>query len=153
VTAVASVDPGLEIRPFVEADRMALVDLWRRCDLVRPWNDPDSDIDRKLALGDELLLVARRDGTIVGGVMVGYDGHRGWLNYLAVDQDEQRSGLGRRLVREAERRLLSLGCPKINLQIRRTNLDAVAFYESLGYVEDDAISMGKRLIHDEPLAE
>lgn len=140
---------GFEIRPFVEDDRSGLIALWQRCDLVRSWNDPDRDIDRKLALRDDLLLVARRDEAVVGGVMAGYDGHRGWLNYLAVDPDERGAGLGRLLVGEAERRLLALGCPKVNLQIRRTNLDAAGFYESIGYLEDDAISMGKRLIADE----
>jgi ribosomal protein S18 acetylase RimI-like enzyme len=136
----------VEIRSFVESDRDALVDLWRRCNLIRPWNDPDLDIDRKLSLGDGLLLVGHRGRTLVAAVMAGYDGHRGWLNYLAVDADSREVGLGRLLVHEAERRLQELGCPKINLQIRRTNADAIGFYESIGYAADDMISMGKRLI-------
>jgi len=146
-------DAHLEVRPFVEADRPELVELWRRCDLVRPWNDPDRDIDRKVALADGLLLVGLRSRVLVASVMAGYDGHRGWLNYLAVDPGERGGGVGRLLVGEAERRLSALGCPKLNLQIRRSNLDAVGFYTSLGYVEDDVISMGKRLIHDDDPAQ
>jgi ribosomal protein S18 acetylase RimI-like enzyme len=139
----------VEIRSFVESDRDALADLWRRCDLIRPWNDPDRDIDRKLALGDGLLLVGHSGGTLVAAVMAGYDGHRGWLNYLAVDLDRREVGLGRLLIREAEHRLHELGCPKVNLQIRRTNADAIGFYESIGYAPDDVTSMGKRLIDDD----
>ena len=71
----------------MEADRDAVIELWRRCDLVRAWNDPHRDIDRKLARDPDLLLVGERDRVVVAAVMVGYDGHRGWVNYLAVDPD------------------------------------------------------------------
>jgi ribosomal protein S18 acetylase RimI-like enzyme len=81
-------------------------------------------------------------------VMVGFEGHRGWINYLAVEPSLQRSGIGRALMNEAERILRAAGCPKINLQIRRTNADVIAFYERLGYVADDVVSFGKRLEHD-----
>lgn len=137
-----------EIRAFGEADRSALVALWRRCDLTRSWNDPDRDIDRKLALADGLLLVGVRTGELVASVMAGYDGHRGWINYLAVAPEEQGAGIGRAMVVEAERRLRSVGCPKVNLQIRRSNAEAVDFYEALGYEHDEVISMGRRLIED-----
>jgi ribosomal protein S18 acetylase RimI-like enzyme len=138
----------LDVRPFEEHDRAGVVGLWERCDLVRPWNDPHLDIDRKVQHGDDLLLVATVDARVVGTVMVGYDGHRGWINYLAVDPAQQGRRLGARLVGEAERRLRTAGCAKINLQIRRTNTDVRSFYERLGYVDDDVISMGKRLIDD-----
>lgn len=137
-----------DIRPFEERDRASLIDLWRRCGLTRPWNDPARDIDRKLALGDDLLLVACDETGLFASVMVGYDGHRGWINYLAVDPSRQRTGIGERLMVVAEARLRAVGCPKINLQIRRTNLGAVEFYRSIGFVEDDVTSMGKRLIDD-----
>jgi ribosomal protein S18 acetylase RimI-like enzyme len=147
-------DRPVAIRPFAERDRTALIDLWRRCGLTRPWNDPDRDIDRKLAVGDDLLLVACEEsepvGPVVGTVMVGYDGHRGWINYLAVEPSRQRRGIGEQLMAAAERRLRALGCPKINLQIRRTNVGAVDFYRSLGFVEDEVTSMGKRLVDDAP---
>jgi ribosomal protein S18 acetylase RimI-like enzyme len=139
----------VEIRPFEESDRAGLIELWHRCDLTRPWNDPDRDVDRKLARDGELLLVGVVDGSIVATVMAGYDGHRGWVNYLAVDPDHRGSGHGAAVMRAAEARLLALGCPKVNLQIRTSNADAVAFYESIGYSMDDVVSMGRRLIDDE----
>jgi ribosomal protein S18 acetylase RimI-like enzyme len=136
------------IREFAPADRDAVVSLWRAGDLVRPWNDPDKDIDRKVARGDGMFLVAEEAGTVVGVVMAGYDGHSGWLNYLAVDPDRRSDRIGRALVAEAEARLAACGCPKVNLQIRDTNTEVIAFYEHLGYAVDAAISMGKRLESD-----
>jgi len=141
----------LEVRPFEEHDRAGVVGLWEECDLVRPWNDPHLDIDRKVEHGDDLLLVATVDARVVGTVMVGYDGHRGWINYLAVDPAHRGRRLGARLMDEAERRLRAAGCAKINLQIRRTNTDVRSFYERLGYADDEVISMGKRLVDDEPV--
>lgn len=145
----------LTVRPFTEQDRPIVVALWERCDLTRPWNDPGLDIDRKLAAGPAGFLIgtvtsAVGSPEIVASVMVGYDGHRGWINYLAVDPGRRRRGIGERLMAVAEQRLLAVGCPKINLQIRRTNLGAVEFYRSLGFVEDEVTSMGKRLIDDAP---
>ena len=145
--------PPASIRPFREADRGDVIDLWRACDLVRPWNDPDRDIDRKLAVGDSLLLVAIVADGVAGTVMAGYDGHRGWINYLAVDPSRRRAGVARSLMEHAERELARLGCPKINLQIRTSNAAAAAFYERIGYAVDDVVSMGKRLVDDESLAE
>ena len=138
-----------QIRPFRIEEEAALVALWGSCDLLRPWNDPHKDIRRKLDLRDDLLLVAEADRSIVGSVMAGYEGHRGWINYLAVAPDHRRRGLGRQLVRVAEARLTALGCPKINLQIRTGNSAVVAFYEALGYRVDDVVSLGKRLVDDE----
>lgn len=139
----------MTIRQFAPDDADAVVALWRACDLVRPWNDPHKDIARKLAVADGLFLVAEDDGAVVGTVMAGYDGHRGWMNYLAVAPELQRSGLGRALVAAAEAGLAAFGCPKVNLQIRDTNTAVVAFYERLGYSVDAAISMGKRLEPDD----
>lgn len=139
----------MEIRSFVEADRAAVIELWRRCDLVRPWNDPHRDIDRKLARDPELFLVGERTNAVVAAVMVGYDGHRGWVNYLAVDPDVREGGIGRRLMDEAEERLVQLGCPKLNLQVRGSNENALGFYRRLGYEVDDTVSLGKRLIPDD----
>jgi len=138
------------IRSFEDADEAAVIELWIRCALTRPWNDPGRDIERKRAVQRDLFLVAESNGVIVGSVMAGYDGHRGWLNYLAVDPDCRRQGLGKALVDAAEARLRALGCPKINLQVRRGNELAVAFYESIGFKEDDVRSFGKRLIEDGP---
>jgi ribosomal protein S18 acetylase RimI-like enzyme len=116
--------------------------------LVRPQNDPKKDIVRKLRVNPEWFLVAESAGRIVGAVMAGYEGHRGWINYLAVDPARQRGGLGRALMAEAERVLRAAGCPKINLQVRPDNRAAVAFYERLGFSVEGAISLGKRLEQD-----
>ena len=137
------------IRPFNECDRTAVLELWQQCRLVVPQNDPNKDINRKLQKDPELFLVGELEGSIVATVMAGYEGHRGWINYLAVDPGCQRQGLGRELMLHAEQLLLQAGCPKINLQIRSANTDAIAFYESIGFRQDDVISFGKRLIPDE----
>src|SRR5436305_13650420 len=107
----------MDIRCFEPQDEPAVVALWERCGLTRPWNDPRKDIRRKLQVRPDLFLVAEAAGTVVGVVMVGYDGHRGWISYLGVDPSHQRKGIGRALMAEAERRLRAEGCPKINLQI------------------------------------
>jgi ribosomal protein S18 acetylase RimI-like enzyme len=135
----------VEVRAFQGADREGLISLWSVCDLLRPWNDPDRDIDCKLAQDPRGLLVLETDGVVIGSVMVGYDGHRGWVNYLAVHPAHRARGLGRLLMTAAEDHLTALGCPKVNLQIRTSNSTALGFYQRLGYVRDDVVSMGKRL--------
>lgn len=136
------------VRPYESADRNAVVALWSACDLLRPWNDPDHDIACKLAHDAAGFLVAEVGGRVVGSVMAGFDGHRGWVNYLAVDPAHRRAGVGSVLMKEAERVLARAGCPKVNLQVRATNEPAVGFYEAIGYARDDVVSMGKRLSAD-----
>lgn len=138
----------MQIRPFQTQDEAAVVSLWQRCDLIRPQNNPLKDIRRKLEVRPDLFLVGVLDGRIVACVMAGYEGHRGWLNYLAVDPEHQRHGLAQAIVAEAERLLREAGCPKINLQIRTSNHGVIEFYRRLGYAVDDVVSMGKRLEHD-----
>jgi ribosomal protein S18 acetylase RimI-like enzyme len=140
----------MRIRPFTPADTDAVVALWERCGLTRPWNDPRKDIRRKLAVRPDLFLVGELDGAIVGTVMAGYDGHRGWVNYLGVDPAVRRRGLGRALMAEAERHLRAAGCPKINLQVRTSNVEAIEFYRRIGFALDDVVSLGKRLEPDGP---
>src|SRR5437870_6867717 len=140
----------MRIRPYLPSDEAAVVSIWERCGLTRPWNDPRKDIRRKLLIRPDLFLIAECAGAVVGTVMVGYDGHRGWINYLGVDSDFQRQGVGRALMEEAERLLRAEGCPKINLQIRTSNTGAIEFYRQIGFAMDDVVSMGKRLEHDEP---
>ena len=135
------------LRPYRHSDRDALVALWSACGLLRPWNDPDRDIARKLAHDDD-LLVLELDDRLIGSVMVGFDGHRGWVNYLAVDPRHQGNGHGATLMIEAERRLALRGCPKVNLQVRAASKQAVGFYQHLGYVVDEVVSLGKRLFDD-----
>jgi ribosomal protein S18 acetylase RimI-like enzyme len=136
----------METRTFSLADEQAVVALWQKCDLVRPWNNPHLDVQRKLKVNPELFLVGITDGKIVAAVMGGYEGHRGWINYLAVDPAYQRNGYGRQIMAEIEKQLLALGCPKINLQVRNGNDPALEFYSSIGYKNDNVISLGKRLI-------
>lgn len=138
----------MNIRPYSTGDEVAVMTLWERCELTRPWNDPRKDIQRKLTVQPELFLIGEQDEHIVATAMAGFDGHRGWINYLAVHPDVQRQGLGRQLVRHVEQALAAIGCPKLNLQIRTGNAQVIAFYQALGYGQDELISMGKRLISD-----
>jgi ribosomal protein S18 acetylase RimI-like enzyme len=140
----------LYIRPYRAADESAVVALWEQCGLTRPWNDPRQDIARKLTLQPELFLIGELDEKVVATLMAGYEGHRGWVNYLAVAPACRRQGFGRVLMQEAEERLLALGCPKVNIQVRSSNAEALGFYRGIGYVQDEAISLGKRLIPDNP---
>lgn len=138
----------MHIRAFQAADEGAVVALWRECGLTRSWNDPRKDIARKLAVQPELFLVGVSDGAVMASVMAGYEGHRGWMNYLAVAPRFRGRGLGRALVEHVERLLLERGCPKVNLQVRASNPQAVEFYRRLGYAQDESVSLGKRLIED-----
>ncbi len=133
------------IRSFRVEDTDDAVRLWTDCGLVRPWNDPRRDIERKLAAQPELFLVGELDGELVATAMVGYDGHRGWINYLAVDPAQQRRSFGRAMMAEAERLLAERGCPKVNMQIRAGNEKVIGFYRGLGYGEEQAVTLGKRL--------
>jgi ribosomal protein S18 acetylase RimI-like enzyme len=138
----------IEIRPYESGDEKAVIQLWTLCGLVVTWNNPRRDIRRKLKVQPEMFLVARSFGKIVATVMAGYDGHRGWINYLAVHPAHQRTGIGRIIMAQAEDRLRKMGCPKINLQVRRTNARAIEFYSKIGFKSDDVISLGKRLEPD-----
>lgn len=139
----------LTIRPFKTADREKIIELWRQCGLVKPWNDPVKDADRKLTVQPELFLVGELNGEIVASVMAGYKGHRGWANDLAVDPNHRRKGLAQQLMREVEKQLIDLGCPKINVQIRSNHVEVIEFYQAIGFTEDQAVSFGKRLIKDD----
>ena len=138
----------MDVRIFKKSDTEAVVALWERCGLTVPWNDPRKDIDRKLTMQPELFLVGVASNAIVGTVMGGYDGHRGWLYYLAIDPDYQHQGLGSFLITDVEKRLEVLGCPKINLMVRSRNKKVIAFYTSRGYEVDDIVGMGKRIVPD-----
>ena len=137
------------IRAFQPNDETAVVALWQECDLTRPWNDPHADIARKLTEQPELFLVGTVGEELVATAMVGFDGHRGWVYYLAVSPRHRRRSYGRSLMREAERLLLERGCPKLNLQVRSSNAEVIEFYRRLGYAQDDVVSLGRRLIHDQ----
>jgi len=141
--------PKMDIRPFQPSDGEAVIALWKEANLVVPWNDPNRDIRRKLRVQPELFLVGWVSGELAATVMAGYEGHRGWLNYLAVAPRFRRRGFGRRMAAEAEQRLREMGCPKINIQIRASNTGVIEFYRRIGFKPDDVVSMGKRLETDE----
>ena len=139
----------MDTRVFTPADTETVVQLWSDCGLTRPWNDPHKDIARKLSVSPELFLIGTNgQGLLMATVMVGYDGHRGWINYLAVHPAHQRQGHASQLMQQAEQLLTERGCPKLNLQVRAGNEVVIALYESLGYTDDKTVSMGKRLIAD-----
>lgn len=143
----------MEIREYLDTDEQQVIDLWMKCHLVVSSNNPKRDIHRKLKVDRDLFLVGTTDNRIIATVMGGYEGHRGWINYLAVDSAYQRKGYGRSIMQEVERRLRSKGCPKINLQVRAANKAVIHFYQLLGYTDDHVIGLGKRLEQDEPYLE
>lgn len=133
------------IRPFEERDRKNAVSLWQTCNITVPWNNPDRDIDLKLQVDPDLFLVMEDQSEIIGTGMGGYEGHRGWIYYLAIAPEYQKRGYGKQLVREIEKRLKQKGCPKVNLMVRTTNTAVLNFYTSLGYVDSKVLCLGKRL--------
>ena len=122
-----------------------VVELWKKCNLIIPQNDPVEDIMKKVDFQPDLFLVGLIDDRVIGSIMVGYEGHRGWINYLAVLPELQRQGYGRKLVQKAIDELKRIGCLKVNLQVRRTNTPVIEFYKRLGFKEDDVASLGMRL--------
>ena len=136
------------IRQFVTNDTNRVIFIWEQCDLVRNWNNPNFDIQRKLNFQKELFFVGLLNDEIIATAMFGYDGHRGWLNYFAVLPNFQKRGFGKKLMTFGEMALIEKGCPKLNLQIRNDNTKAINFYQKVGYKEDAAVSFGKRLIED-----
>ena len=136
----------ISIRPFREEDQDNVIQLWDKVFPDAPaHNNPARDIRTKREVQPELFLVAVVEELIVGTAMAGFDGHRGWVYYLGVDPDFQRRGIGTALMKRVESRLIGLGCPKLNLQIRSNNAEVQAFYESLGYFSEDRLSMGKKI--------
>ena len=139
------------IRTFALEDEEAVIEIWRDCHLLRPWNDPHLDIKRKMAFQKDLFFVGVLEDKVIATAMFGYDGHRGWLYYFAVSPFYQGKGYAKQLLAHGEHSLTALGCPKINMQIRNDNINIIEFYERLGYQKDDVLSYGKRLIKDEAL--
>lgn len=151
--AKQAAEPWL-IRAYAPEDREGLVGLWQQCGLTRPWNNPYRDIERKRAQRPEWLRIAEVQRSaqrweLIGSVMIGYEGHRGWVNYLAVHPRWQGRGLGRALMEQAQSLLLDEGCPKLSVLVRAENPAVRAFYDRLGFGLDQASAMGKRLIPDD----
>ena len=142
-------DSAMIFRDFSSADTAGVVALWQECGLTRPWNDPVKDIRRKQTDKNGAFWVVCRGDEVIASVMIGYDGHRGTINYLAIAPAFQRSGLGAELMRQAEAFLIEIGCPKVSFCVRKDNLSVLAFYDRLGYAADDVHFLGKRLIPDD----
>jgi len=138
----------MKIQPYSPKYQDAVITLWQKCNLTRSNNNPQEDIQRKLKVNPELFLIGLLDGQVVATVMGGYEGHRGWVNYLGVDPEYRHKGYARQLMHALEEMLLERGCPKLNLQVLADNRDAMLFYERIGYKRDEVVSMGKRLIPD-----
>ena len=138
-------ESSLLIRPYQTEDEDALVTLWKMCELTVPWNNPHKDIARKLQVQPELFLVGILDNSLIATVMGGYEGHRGWINYLAVHPDFQEKGYGQEIMNSVETWLREMGCPKINLQIRTGKDNIAFFYQKLGFTKDHIVSIGKWL--------
>jgi ribosomal protein S18 acetylase RimI-like enzyme len=133
------------IRNFTKADKEEVIILWNLCGLIVPSNDPEKDIELKMSFQPELFFVAESDNIIIGSVMTGYDGHRGWLNYLGVHPEHRNRGCGRKLIEFSIEKLKGLNCPKINLQVRETNKDVIEFYKKLNFDKHEVISMQLKL--------
>ena len=137
------------ITPLGPDDVAAAVALWTEAGLTRPWNDAAGDFLRAVDGPASVVLGIRTDGELLGSAMVGHDGHRGWVYYLAVAASHRKQSVGRALMHEAERLLIERGCPKLNLMVRSGNAEVIAFYRALGYVQDDVVTLGRRLISDD----
>ena len=135
---------AVTIEPAELTDVDAVVALWHDCELTRPWNDPVRDFQDAVMGETSTVLVARDRDAVVGAVMAGYDGHRGWLYYLGVAPGVQGSGHGRALVVAAEAWLAAAGAVKVQLMVRRTNDAVLGFYERLGYDDQETVVLGRR---------
>ncbi|HYD30349.1 MAG TPA: GNAT family acetyltransferase [Azospirillaceae bacterium] len=137
------------VRAYRDGDRDPVVALWSACNLLVPWNDPVADIELCRANTNSLLLIGQEDGSVVASTMVGHDGHRGWLYYVAVDPERRRRGYGRRMVKAAEGWLAERNLPKAQLMVRSTNTTVAEFYRRLGY-ETGALVVMQHWLIDPP---
>jgi ribosomal protein S18 acetylase RimI-like enzyme len=137
------------IDTYRDRDRAELIALWQDCKLIVPWNNPVADIERKTRDSPEMFFCGRLDARLVASCMAGYDGHRGWIYYLAVLPACQRQGLAARMVEHAETRLRERGCAKIDLMVRDSNQAVIDFYQAIGYRQDPVVVLSKRLHEDE----
>ena len=144
VTAAKTI-PALAIADIADADITTVIALWQACGLTRPWNDPASDIALARREPHSTVLIGRDGGAIVATAMVGHDGHRGWVYYVATDPDRRAKGYGRAIMNAAEDWLRAAGIAKLQLLVRRENAGVAAFYQSIGYEEAQTIVFAKWL--------
>ena len=142
--------PALAIADIVDADIAPVIALWQACGLTRPWNDPTSDIALARRGTNSTVLIGRENGAIVATAMVGHDGHRGWVYYVASDPNRRGKGYGRAIMNAAEDWLRAAGMAKLQLLVRRENAGVAAFYQSLGYEEAQTVMLAKWLDGREP---
>jgi ribosomal protein S18 acetylase RimI-like enzyme len=147
---VSTTTAALSLAPIEDADIAAVIALWGACGLTRPWNDPEADIALARRGPNSTVLIGRDGNAIVATAMVGHDGHRGWVYYVAVDPDLRAQGHGRTIMNAAEDWLRQAGIAKLQLLVRRQNAKAGAFYQSLGYSEAETIVFAKWLDGREP---
>ena len=141
----------MNIRCYLPEDETAVISLWQQCCLTKPWNNPKLDIERKLKDSPELFFVGLVNAELISTAMAGYDGHRGWIYYLAVAPKYRRQGYGRQMMAFVENRLKEMECPKIDLMVRTNNMEVVQFYSGIGYSRDEVITLSKRLVDDAQL--
>jgi ribosomal protein S18 acetylase RimI-like enzyme len=138
----------VQIGPLPDALYSAAIRLWHDTGLTRPWNDPEADLRRAVSgSASDVLAATGDDGRLLATAMVGHDGHRGWVYYLAIDATVQGQGLGRQMMQACEAWASSRGIPKIQLMVRATNKGALGFYEHLGYADAQTVVLGRRLDH------
>lgn len=138
----------MKIRSYRKTDEKIIIQLWEECGLTVPWNNPQLDIDRKLRENSEEFLVGQIDDEIMATAIVGFDGHRGWVYYLGVKPKYRSEGFGNQMMKVAEKHLINIGCPKINIMVRESNSKVINFYEAIGYEKQNIVTLGKRLIPD-----
>ena len=133
------------IRNFNSTDKSDVIDLWNICGLIVPGNNPEKDIELKMKFQPQLFFVAELYGKVTGTSMTGYDGHRGWINYLGVHPEFRGIGSGRLLVEFSISKLKELGCPKLNIQVRNSNYGVIDFYKKLGFMEHEVTGLQIKL--------
>jgi ribosomal protein S18 acetylase RimI-like enzyme len=141
---------ALTIKTIEDGDLTEVIALWRRCGSTRAWNDPAGDIALARREANATVLLGRNDSALVASVLVGHDGHRGWVYYVTVDPDHRFKGYGRVIMTAAEDWLRARGIEKLQLMVRRDNAKVHAFYESLGYYDQERVVFAKWLDGREP---
>ena len=142
---MSSPDAALSIAPIEDRDIAEVIALWQRCGSTRPWNDPAADIALARRGDNSTVLIGRCDGALVASVMVGYDGHRGWVYYVTVDPDQRYLNFGRAIMNGAEAWLRERGILKLQLMVRKDNVQVHAFYRSIGYYNQETVTFAKWL--------
>jgi len=135
----------LFIRIYEKKDENEVIELWKICNLIVPKNDPNLEINSKVNFQPDLFFIGLLQKKLISTIMVGYEGHRGWINYLVVHPNYQRKGFGRQLMDYATKILSNMGCQKINIQVRESNRSVIQFYKKLGFTDDKVLSYGKRI--------